>query len=232
MRRVNWDFPAAGYLAILVMTGLSSLVWRRSSLSQLCDQIAPGQSMHATSQRQRTEKYELDYTARRCASEAHGTSRHQVWHRPLVLYDRHTFCKQASLGTSHASSVQSTQIAYCRFLLALASAFWVKEQAAQLEQGSVLDYSRSSLPAAWYTCSGCGGVQAELNNMPGCKTFCQFYPYNCIHHLHGRDHSEHASCAGQQSLHFMFSIMTISNAGSIVQLPCWSCRASSRRAAN
>ena len=45
---VTWSFPAAGYVATLAMAGLSSLVWRRSSLSQLCNRLAPGQSTHLT----------------------------------------------------------------------------------------------------------------------------------------------------------------------------------------
>ena len=44
--RVTWHFPAAGFLAILSMAGLASLVWRQSSLSQLCNWLAPGQSTH------------------------------------------------------------------------------------------------------------------------------------------------------------------------------------------
>ena len=40
--RVTWHFPAAGFTGILAMSGLTSLIWQRSSGSNLCDQIAPG----------------------------------------------------------------------------------------------------------------------------------------------------------------------------------------------
>ena len=40
--RVTWHFPAAGFMGILAMSGLTSLIWQRSSQSNLCDHIAPG----------------------------------------------------------------------------------------------------------------------------------------------------------------------------------------------
>ncbi|KAL0039470.1 hypothetical protein WJX79_009541 [Trebouxia sp. C0005] len=45
---VTWHFPAAGFMGILGMSGLTSLIWQRSSHSSLCDQIAPGASKRSS----------------------------------------------------------------------------------------------------------------------------------------------------------------------------------------
>ncbi|DBA85759.1 TPA: hypothetical protein ACH3X1_005319 [Trebouxia sp. C0004] len=45
---VTWHFLAAGFMGILAMSGLTSLIWQRSSKSNLCDQIAPGASKRSS----------------------------------------------------------------------------------------------------------------------------------------------------------------------------------------
>ena len=59
--RVTWHFPAAGFLGVLAMSGLTSLIWQRSSMSRLCDQIAPGKYKRAVVRDIICSRFGVDY---------------------------------------------------------------------------------------------------------------------------------------------------------------------------